>query len=493
MRKTIETQMKIGEIDISNIDFDLISRDEIPKLLLGLQHIYCTKELQREVFNILEKVILPDIDTKNGRPGMTLWKILVLGTLRLNCNWDYDKVHEIANNHKTLRKMLGHGLEDNEYNYKLQTIRDNVSLLTPEILDKINVAVVKSGHKLLGVVSKELKGRGDSFVVETNVHYPTDINLLWDAIRKVIVLTSRLCTEQDIPGWRQGAHLLKKIKRLFRLVQNLKQSNSKNEKKKEQKLKKIKKAYRIYLKASQAIIANAKTSLSLMHGSSPIFIVKMVEIERFIDQAQRQIEQIERRVLKEEKIKHGEKVFSLFEEHTEWISKGKAGVPQELGLKVALIEDTHGFILHHQIMQHLTDVQVAFSLLKDAKQKFSNLNSCSFDRGFYNPENKIELSKIIEHLILPKKGYKTAEEKEIESGEEFKRNKGKHSAVESAINALENHGLDRCPDHGIKGFERYVALSILARNIQILGNIIQQRKLKELAENEKKKSRKAAA
>ena len=149
MRKTVDPQMKFDQVDISQIQFDLRSRDEIPKLLMGLQYIYCTPEIREEVFKIVEQMIPRDTDTNTGRPGMLLWKILVLGTLRLNCNWDYDKVKEMADNHITLRWMLGHSGWEDEYKYPIQTIKDNVSLFTPEILDRINQIVVKAGHKLV--------------------------------------------------------------------------------------------------------------------------------------------------------------------------------------------------------------------------------------------------------------------------------------------------------------------------------------------------------
>mgnify|MGYP006297472853 FL=1 len=55
----------------------------------------------------------------------------------------------MANNHKTLRQMLGHGMMDNDVTYPLQTLKDNVRLLTPEILDEINTLVVNEGHQLL--------------------------------------------------------------------------------------------------------------------------------------------------------------------------------------------------------------------------------------------------------------------------------------------------------------------------------------------------------
>ena len=142
--------MKIGETAIANIKFDLRCRDEITKLLRGLQAIYCNPKVRKEVFGVLAEIIPSHVNRNNGRRGMDLWKIFVLGALRLNCNWDYDKLHEIANNHIRLRQILGHGRMDDDYQYALQTIRDNVALFTPEVLDKINQVVVKYGHEVAG-------------------------------------------------------------------------------------------------------------------------------------------------------------------------------------------------------------------------------------------------------------------------------------------------------------------------------------------------------
>jgi hypothetical protein len=184
MRKVIENQLKIGQTDIPNIQIDINCRDEVPQLLLGLQFLYSNKQIQDEVFLILKKITPKEVDADKGRPGMDLWKILVLGTLRLNCNWDYDKVHDIANEHNKVREFLGHTIHESKERYGLQTIKDNVSLLTPELLDEINQVVVKAGHELVRKKDEKtvLKGRCDSFVLETDVHYPTDINLLLDAI-----------------------------------------------------------------------------------------------------------------------------------------------------------------------------------------------------------------------------------------------------------------------------------------------------------------------
>ena len=146
MRQVINPQLQFGEQDIGAIELDPKSRDDIPQLLRGLQHIYTIPALRARVFAILAEVIPAGVhgqaDANTGRPGMEQWKILVLGVLRLGLNADYDRVHELANEHKTIRQMLGHsGWADGEDDrYQLQTIKDNLRLFTPEFLDRINHA-----------------------------------------------------------------------------------------------------------------------------------------------------------------------------------------------------------------------------------------------------------------------------------------------------------------------------------------------------------------
>jgi hypothetical protein len=149
MRQVQPRQLQLGEIDIANIQFDPRSRDDIPQLLRGLQYLYTEKNHREKLFHLLESVTPADVDADNGRPGLSLWKILVMGTLRLNLNWDYDRLVEMVNNHKTIREMLGHGLHDEDEPYKLQTLRDNVRLLTPEICDQINRLVVDAGQQVV--------------------------------------------------------------------------------------------------------------------------------------------------------------------------------------------------------------------------------------------------------------------------------------------------------------------------------------------------------
>ena len=271
--------------------------------------------------------------------------------------------------------------------------------------------------------------------------------------------------------WRQSHHNITKAKRLLRVIQKLKRSTSKDKAKKEKRDKLIVMEHQQYIDVCQSFVLKAKETIRILRELGILSMtqdLRLSTVEQYIRHAERQIDQIRRRVLLGGKIPHEEKVFSIFEPHTEWISKDKAGVSQELGLKVCVLKDQYGFLLHHRVMQQQTDDKVAVAMVQEAKGKFDNLVGCSFDKGFYSPDIKSQLGNILDYVILPKKGRLSAKDKQIEHSEEFIESRRKHSAVESSINALENHGLDRCLDHGLHGFERYVALSVLARNIQIL-------------------------
>jgi len=164
---------------------------------------------------------------------------------------------------------------------------------------------------------------------------------------------------------------------------------------------------------------------------------------------------------------------------------GKAGVQVELGLKTVIMEDQFQFILHHRVMQHEVDEQVTLPMVVQTKQRFPDFVACSFDKGFHSPSNQSELKQHLELVALPRKGQLSQAARVIEASPEFVQARRKHSAVESAINALEVHGLDMCPDHGINGFKRYVALAVVARNIHRIGAILKQQEQKR--EQRKKK------
>lgn len=336
--------------------------------------------------------------------------------------------------------------------FELQTLKDNLRLFTPDLLDRINQAVVRAGHHALKKSPEDgLNARADSFVVETGVEYPTDTGLLYEAVRQALGLADR----HGLPGWRQAAHHLRTLKKARRRLQKLNHTTAQDETKRQ--------AHRDYLARAEALVSRLRDTRGQLATLSALPL-RLAELDGYLAHAERPIDQVRRRVLHGETIPHAETVFSIIEPHTEWISKGKAGVPVELGLRVCVVEDQHRFILYHQVMEKTRDDQVAVPVTQATQQRFPTLTSISFDKGFHSRANQAELAQLVDRVVLPRKGRLSEAAQRQESEPEFARMRRQHAAVKSAINGLEHHGLDRYPDHGIDGFKRYVALAVLVSN-----------------------------
>ena len=148
MREVHRSQFQLGQVPIEKIWINPKSRDDIPAVLKGLQHIWGDEELRARLLTLLDEHILPEADRTVGRPGMDLWQILVLGVLKQGLGCDFDRLHDLTNHHGTIREFLGHGDFDDKTRYEYQTVVDNVSLLTPELLSAVGRLVVESGHKV---------------------------------------------------------------------------------------------------------------------------------------------------------------------------------------------------------------------------------------------------------------------------------------------------------------------------------------------------------
>ena len=468
MREVHRRQFQIGQVPIEKIWINPKSRDDIPAVLKGLQHIWGDEVLRARLLALLDEHILPEADRMVGRPGMDLWQILVLGVLKQGLGCDFDRLHDLTNHHETVRAFLGHSDFGDKTRYEYQTVVDNVSLLTPELLSAVGRLVVESGHQVAKKkLGEPLRGRCDSFVVETDVHYPTDVNLLWDAMRCVLRETGRAARAHGVKGWRQWRHLSQEVKKLFDKVRSTRRAKRHPER------------VEAYLAGCRTLVERAVETVGALRDKS-VAETTCQSIEGFIAHARRQIDQVERRLLKDETIPHGEKVFSIFEEHTRWISKGKAGTPVELGVPVAVIEDQYQFVLHHKILWKGEDVDVAVAMVSEAQAMSPELRACSFDRGFHSPDNRVRLDALLDVNALPGKGYLSKANREREAEESFVAARRAHPAIESAINGLEHRGLDRVRSHGADGFARTVALSVLAANVHRLGLLLLKRERQRL-------------
>ena len=230
-------------------------------------------------------------------------------------------------------------------------------------------------------------------------------------------------------------------------------------------------------------------------GSEELIMAIIELLEQYKKYVTKFTDQIERRLLKGEVIPAEEKIFSIFEEHTEWITKGKLNRRVELGHLLLITTDQYQFIVDYKVMEKQKDASQVSSLCERIKKNFpgKKIYSHSFDKGFWSKDNQTTLQDAaIEQVILPKRGRHNKEDKARESSATFKKLRNAHSAVESNINMLEHHGLNRCMDKGLRNYKRCVGISILAYNLHILGNALKTKELAEEAKREKLRLKQAA-
>ena len=468
MRKPFSTQRRFDACGIPDVVLNFDCRDSMVPVLAALQHMYSTPHLRDEILKLIAADVNCDSRDDRGREGLDYWHILVLQSVRLGCNLTYDQLHDLAENHLNMRAVMGLGTYD-ETSFNFRRIRDNLCQLRPETIAAISDAIVSEGHRMNPEAAKA--ARVDSFVVDTCIHYPTESSLIRDGVRKILELCARMAEEADVEGWRQHAHLWKKIKRLARNCERIAAKKGANSK------ERLKKAYQKLLKLSRKIVARARELCDTLglDAATPDDVFGKHTLQAFIARTEHVQRTAKQRVVLGNRVENNDKLFSMFEPHTQLYKRGKAGEPIQFGRLVLVFEDASGFITHHYVMaRDERDADVAEEQLKIVQQKLGGrIERVSFDRGFHSPENQQRLPKIVAQVCLPKPGKRQAAAQEAEADEAFFAARQNHPGVESAIGALQSgNGLERCRDRSERGFERYVALGILGRNLHTLGKLL---------------------
>ena len=474
MRHSFLPQLPLGSKPIGKIQFDIYSRHELIPILMALQHIYShCKDALEKILELIAEDICGAKKTKMGCVGLSHWENLVLTSLRLGCNLNYDQLSDLATNHRKIREMLGI-TEWNDKKFPRSTIQDNISRLLPETIDTITKMIVLLGHNLCPDALKKV--RGDSFVLKKNIHYPTDSNLIVDGIRKMIELCVRISAQFEIPGWRQHDYLKNKAKRTLRKINSIARS------KKADKDQRLKAAYIDLLYQAEMIIVKADTTINLANNAledfpgNPTYWKNYIsELHYFIAGTQYTCQLAQRRVFNGEIIANKDKLFSHFEPDTELINRGKQPHPIEFGHRVMIVQDSAGFILYSQMMDiGCTDEKIPADVMRKLQGQYDKqIKSASFDKGFWTPGNLEQLSGILSMVALPKKGKRSAADNEREGGKDFGDLRKWHAGVESAIGALQRgNGMSKCRDKGADGYRRYIAMAALGRNLQVLGTIL---------------------
>jgi hypothetical protein len=478
MRHQFQAQPNLQIIPIEKIRLPLKSRDELAPILAGLQWVWMHPPLKAEIFVLLEAKILADKQA-TGRTGMDLWQILVLGVVRLGLDADWDRMEDMANHHLLVRQMLGvpatpWGEDAKVFGH--QTLRDNVALLDDELLEQINARIAAAGREVFakkdGVPLAALEVKVDSYVLESDVHFPTDLNLLWDAGRKCVDLVEGLrASGHALPGWRKFKAWRRQLKAGERTASQIVYRGGPN------KEARVKRAVRAYLAVGHALSAKVRQSL-LGLCEEAVDSRRWERLAYFHAMLDKHLGLVERRLLQEETIPSHEKVFSLFEPHTEWIQKGKQRPNVELGHRLLLATDQQQLIQDYTVLMSEAEVDQSIPVADRLLGRYGagSVASLSFDKGFTRAADRELLNLYVPEVVMPKRGKKNAAEAQRESGKQFMALRRQHSAVESEINSLEHHGLNRCLDVGLSGYLRYVGYGVMSYNLHVIGRELLARK-----------------
>ncbi len=472
MRYHFQAQPDLQIIPIEKIRLPLKSRDELPPILAGLQWIWMHPTLKAEIFALLEAKILAG-KKATGRTGMDLWQILVLGVVRLGLDADWDRMEHIANYDTLVRQMLGVPATpwgDTAKVFGHQTLRDNVALLDDSLLKTINARVAAAGREVFskkkGAPLVALEVKVDTYVLETDVHFPTDLNLLWDAGRKCVDLIEKYRDQfgYALPGWRKVKDWRRRFKTLERITGKAVFGGGAN------KETRVRRTVREYLRVGRELSAKVSVGLLGMCDQA-VNAAHWETLGYFHAMLDKHLDLVERRLLKKEIIPAAEKVFSIFEPHTEWIQKGKQRPNVELGHRLLIATDGHELVQDYDVPVGGVDVDQSVPVTDRLLGRYGagQIASLSFDKGFTRAEDRELLSLYVPTVVMPKRGKKNAAERERESEKKFRALRKQHSAVESDINSLEHHGLNRCLDVGLAGYRRYVGYGVLAYNLHVIG------------------------
>jgi hypothetical protein len=468
MRRAFSAQLRLDVASVPDVQLDFTCRDEMVAILRALQHIYATPELRDQILRRVAADVNSNTFHNRGREGLDYWHIVVLASVRLGCNLNYDRLQDLSKNHGTLRAIMGLGDWDGT-RFSWKRIRDNICLLKPETIRSISELLVVAGHRLVPEAVETT--RADSFVMETNIHYPTESTLIRDGVRKIIESCVALAEEYGLEGWRQHVHLQKQIKRTSRDIDRIATKKGPNYQ------QRLQAAYRELLQQSERIVRRARAlceQLGLAEATAADVFARD-SLQAYIARTERVQQTARRRVFKGETVPNSEKLLSIYEPHTQLYKRGKAGEPVQFGRQVLIFEDAVGFITHYFLLpRDQGDKDAIVEQMRIVQERMhGGIERVSLDRGFHSPQNQQQLAEIVPCVCLPKPGKQQAARQEATASVEFRQARQSHPGVESAIGALQSgNGLKRCRDRSEPGFERYLALAILGRNLHTLGRLL---------------------
>lgn len=406
---------------------------------------------------------------KTGRNGLTAQQVIRSLTLMRVKNWDYRELRERIADGYTLRRFTRFY---SDHVPKHDAFNRAFTKLTPATLEAINDIVVKAAVDLGLENGKKL--RVDTTVVETDIHHPTDSTLLWDTVRVVTRLVDQLGDRlpNGVPGFTNRTRSAR------RRMQEIQRMTAR------ERSRQLVPKYRELIGTTGQVVENARVILKKTERIGSVDLMTDIainaarkEIDHYCSLGERVIDQARRRVLDGEQVPNEQKLFSIFETHTDLIKRGKILKPVEFGHKVFIAESGKGLITQYRILDgNPTDDAHVESSLECHQETFGQAPSIySGDRGFFSRYN-VEKCKDggVELVCIPQRGGKrTPDQEAFEKSPAFKSAQKFRAGIEGRISVLfRGRGMKRCLAEGREHFELLVGAAVLANNLLVIARLL---------------------
>ena len=463
--------MRMADVQISFADAEMLAQGiELDPLLQRISDfIDAHQELVELVRGDLEHGLKKP---RTGRKGLNANQVLRSLILMRVKNWDYRELRERIRDGYTLRKFAGF--------YSRPVAKHNAfnqafNRLTAATVKKLNDAIIQAAVE--DGLEDGAKLRVDTTVVESNIHWPTDATLLWDTVRVLSRLIDEL--QKIVPaGLPRFSNRKRSARRRMQKLQRMSSSQRQHQQVP---------VYREILKITQEVLSNSRRTaiatekLSKKNATDPVMIAALKhEIAHYCDLGDRVVDQAERRILKGEQVPTSEKVYSIFEPHTDLIKRGKINKPVEFGHKVFLAESACGLITQYRVLEgNPPDEDHVESCLKTHKKTFGSAPEVfATDRGFDSTHNQKLCRKArIPCACIPQRGgIKTAERQALEKTPEFKNAQRFRAGIEGRISVLfRGRGMKRCLSSGKQRFDLFVGVTVLANNLLKIAELLDRK------------------
>ena len=412
----------------------------------------------------------------HGRRGLTAPRTLRALVLMRVKNWDYRELRERIADGMTLRAFTGFYCEEVP---KHDAFNRSFNRLTPATLKTVNDIIVEAAVKF--GLEDGSKLRVDTTVVETDIHHPTDNTLLWDVVRVLTRLVGRLAKALElrrIAGFRnrsRAAH--RRMYEIQRMTTRQRQGQGSQQTA----------TYRALIAIAEEVVAAARKTLddtAEMRGKNPMTAMKIEalhdEITHYCALGARVIGQARRRVLDGEQVPTSEKIYSIFEPHSDLIKRGKVRTPVEFGHKVFLAESAKGLITQYDVLKGnpVDEVHVAPSLKRHRRTFRRSPALYGADRGFFSENNLVVCVRGgVATVSIPQRGgCKTPQRRAYERSPAFKQGQRFRAGIEGRISVLmRGRGMKRCRAEGAERFALFVGAAVLANNLMIVGELLAKR------------------